>query len=99
MNVGNRDVTTPFTIFLERDSGPAMSYLGLRSYDVPGLAAGASLVLEPKAKADNCYWFVCNPGDLSMRPCTRIRVTVDSNNVVSESLENNNQTIHVFSNW
>ena len=99
-NVGNRDVTIPFKIFLEWDTAPAgpdLNFERLKYYDVPGLAAGATIVLEPKKKADNCYWYVNNP-TLSMRPRTRIRVTVDSDNAVSEIDENNNQTIHDFDN-
>jgi hypothetical protein len=91
-NFGNKDVTTPFKVYLERDSGANLSYVPFRTFDVPGLAAGASLVLEPKPQSDTCFWYLHNPNLPHVSP--RIRVTVDSGGAVSESLEDNNQTVH-----
>jgi hypothetical protein len=91
-NFGNRDVSTPFKVYLERDSGANLSYVPFKTFDVPGLAAGASLVLEPKPQSDTCFWYLYNPNLPQVSP--RIRVTVDSGGAVSESLEDNNQTVH-----
>ncbi len=92
-NFGNRDVTTPFKVFVERDSGANLSYVPFATYDVPGLAAGASLTFAQKPQADTGWWYLGNPALTQVSP--RIRVTVDSGNSVVESLENNNQTVHV----
>lgn len=91
-NFGNKDITTPFKVFLERDSGANLSYIPFFTYDVPSLAAGASLTLEPKNQTDSCFWYLHNPTLTHVSP--RIRVTVDSGNSVVESLENNNQQVH-----
>ncbi len=92
-NFGNRDVTAPFKVYVERDSGANLSYVPFATYTVPSLAAGAALALEPKHQTDSCFWYLHNPALAQVSP--RIRVTVDSDNSVSESLENNNQTVHV----
>ena len=91
-NFGTRDVTTPFKVYVERDSQAGLSYGGFTTYDVPGLAAGASLTFDRKPTADTRWWYMNNPGLTHVSP--RVRVTVDWTNVVSESLENNNQTVH-----
>jgi len=90
-NFGNKDITTPFKVFVERDSGANLSYIPFVTYDVPGLAAGASLTLEPKNQTDSCFWYLHNPTLTHVSP--RIRVSVDSGNSVVESLENNNQQV------
>ena len=92
-NFGNRDITTPFKVHAERDSGANLSYVPFVTYDVPALAAGASLTFAQKPQADTGWWYLGNPGLTQVSP--RIRVTVDSGNSVVESLENNNQTVHV----
>jgi len=91
-NFGNKDVTTPFTVFVERDSGPDLSFVSMGTFHVPGLAAGAALVLEPKPRADTCFWHSQIQAGSMVSP--RIRVTVDNGNAVSESLEDNNRTVH-----
>jgi hypothetical protein len=91
-NFGAKGITTPFKVFVERDSGANLSYIPFATYDVPGLAAGDSLTLEPKHQTDSCFWYLHNPTLTYVSP--RIRVTVDSGNSVVESLENNNQTVH-----
>lgn len=91
-NFGNKDITTPFTVIMERDSGANLSYVPMGTYNIPGLAAGAQLVLVPKKQSDTCFWLLSNPTLNHVSP--RIRVTVDSGNSVVESLENNNQTVH-----
>ena len=91
-NFGNRDVATPFTVKLEKNSGPNLSYVHMKTYTVPGLAAGASLKLTPEPQSDSCLWYQQNPDLTMFHPL--IRVTVDSGGVVTESLENNNQELH-----
>lgn len=88
-NFGNKDITAPFTVLLEKNSGPNLSYVHMKTYTVPGLAAGASLKLVPAPQADSCFWYQQNPGLAILNPL--IRVTVDSGGVVAESLENNNR--------
>jgi hypothetical protein len=90
-NFGNKDVTTPFTVKLEKNSGPDLSYVHMQTYSVPGLAAGASLKLTPEPQADSCFWYQQNPSLTMLNPL--IRVTVDSGGGVTESLENNNQEV------
>jgi len=90
-NFGNRDITAPFTVKLEKNSGPNLSYVHMKTFAVPGLAAGASLKLAPEPQADSCFWYQQNPGLTMLNPL--IRVTVDSGGAVAESLENNNQEV------
>jgi len=92
-NFGNKDITTPFQVLVERDSGANLSYVPLGgAYNVPGLAAGTALELEPQYQSDTCFWYLHNPGLSQVSP--RIRVTVDSGGAVAESIEDNNQTVH-----
>jgi subtilase family serine protease len=88
-NFGSRDITEPFTVKLEKNSGPNLSYVNMKTFTVPGLAAGASLKFTPEPQADSCSWYLQNPNLTVLNPL--IRVTVDSGGVVTESLENNNQ--------
>ncbi len=88
-NMGNRDITVPFTVKLEKNSGPNLSYVHMKTFTVPGLAAGGNLKFTPEPQADSCSWYLQNPGLTFLHPL--IRVTVDSGGVVTESLENNNQ--------
>lgn len=90
-NFGNKDITVPFTVLLEKNSGPNLSYVHMKTYTVPGLAAGAALKLVPAPQADSCFWYQQNPGLDVLNPL--IRVTVDSGGIVAESLETNNQEV------
>ncbi len=89
-NIGTRDITTPFKVLLENDSGINRSFVSMGIWDVPALAAGVQLVPDPTRQADTCFWYVKNP-TLWEYFSPGIRVRVDSENAVFESIETNNQ--------
>jgi hypothetical protein len=90
-NIGTRDITTPFKVLLENDSGINRSFVSMGIWDVPALAAGVELTPDSTRQTDTCFWYVKNPTMWEYSP-RGFRVRVDSENAVFESIEKNNLT-------
>jgi hypothetical protein len=93
-NIGTAGASKTFTVKLEADTGLGQSSVAYHDYLVPGLAEGATLALAD-FEVDTCLWFVKNP-QLPANSVRRFRLTVDSRKDVTESREDNNDTIAIY---